>query len=174
MPLPVLELDHKKSLVWSIRAPSQDKRDLLGKFTEAVKLDGLDVCRVVIGFAEAYLEARARNNKGARLETLNGVTNIIQHNLFTYEVSRPRREPFTLDCIKPEYRKTLASVVFDYYVLARARDLNREFSFRDFLELDYGHFRRVMARLKRKGKILRIPERTIPAFYILNERARLK
>jgi hypothetical protein len=56
------------------------------------------------------------------------------------------------------------------YVLNKARDLTREFSYRDFLELKHDAFRRIILHLRRKGKIVANPQRTIPRFYFLAER----
>ena len=96
--------------------------------------------------------------------------NIQQNNVFQYQVSKPRREPFSLDCVRPEFRRTFSSVLFEAYVLDKAREISREFSYRDFLELRHDAFRRIVLRLRRKGKIVANPQRTIPRFYFLAER----
>ena len=51
-------------------------------------------------------------------------------------------------------------------------DLTREFSYRDFLEIKHDAFRRIILRLRRKGKIVANPQRTVPRFYFLAERVR--
>jgi hypothetical protein len=71
------------------------------------------------------------------------VINIQQNNVFQYQVSRPRREPYDLSCVKKEHLKTISSVLFEAYVLNKARDITREFSYRDFLELKHDAFRRI-------------------------------
>jgi len=96
--------------------------------------------------------------------------NIQQNNVFQYQVSKPRREPYDLSCVRREFQKTISSVLFEAYVLNKARDLTREFSYRDFLELKHDAFRRIILRLRRKGKIVANPQRTVPRFYFLAER----
>jgi hypothetical protein len=96
--------------------------------------------------------------------------NIEQNNVFQYQVSKPRREPYDLSCGRREFQKTFSSVLFEAYVLNKARDLTREFSYRDFLELKHDAFRRIILRLRRKGKIVANPQRTVPRFYFLAER----
>jgi hypothetical protein len=98
------------------------------------------------------------------------VVNIQQNNVFQYQVSKPRREPYNLSCVRTEFQKTISSVLFEAYVLNKARDLTREFSYRDFLELKHDAFRRIILRLRRKGKIVANPQRTVPRFYFLVER----
>jgi hypothetical protein len=98
------------------------------------------------------------------------VVNIQQNNVFQYRVSRPRREPYDLSCVRPKFQRTISSSLFEAYVLNRARELTREFSYRDFLELRHDAFRRIILRLKRKGKIVANPQRTLPRFYFLAER----
>jgi len=137
-----------------------------------VKEDGLDVCRVLLGFEKAYREARKGSREAIRLQSPQQVVNIQQNNQFLYQVSKPRREPYSLDCVKPEFQRTISSILFEAYVLDKARDLNREFSFRDFLELKHDSFRRIVVRLRRKGKIVANPQRTNPRFYYLTEKLR--
>jgi hypothetical protein len=105
-----------------------------------------------------------------QLQLPQQVINLQQNNVFTYQVMKPRREPFSLSCVKPEFRRTFSSILFEAYVLQKARDLNREFSFRDFLELEHDAFRRIVRRLRRKGKVVANPMRTCPRFFILTER----
>ena len=97
------------------------------------------------------------------------VINIQQNNVFQYQVSKPRREPYDLSCVKREYQKTFSSSLFEAYILNKARELTREFSYRDFLELKHDAFRRIVLRLKRKGKIVANPQRTVPRLYFLAE-----
>ena len=79
-------------------------------------------------------------------EVRNGkqVVNIQQNNVFQYQVSKPRREPYDLSCVKKEYQKTISSVLFEAYVLNKARGLKREFSYREFLEIKHDAFRRIL------------------------------
>lgn len=143
-------------------------------FVKEVREDGLDACRVLLGFERAYRKAR-RSVKGVvQLESPQQVINLRQNNVFQYQVQKPKREPYSLDCVKSEFRRTFSSILFEAYVLNKAREINREFSFRDFLELKHDAFRRIVLRLKRKGRVIAHPERTIPRFYILAERLELE
>jgi hypothetical protein len=105
-------------------------------------------------------------------EIRNGkqVVNIQQNNVFQYQVSKPRREPYDLSYTKKEYQKTISSVLFEAYVLNKARDLTREFSYRDFLEIKNDAFRRIILSLRRKSKIVANPQHTLPRFYFLAKR----
>ena len=153
-----------KSLLCNFRAPSSKEYSEWQKYKEYVKNQGLDICRVTIGLTNAFMAGV----EGA--EQVNGKeqnVHITMNNQFLYQVQKPRREPYSLDCVKSEFRRTISSSMAEAYVLEKARDLNREFSFRDFLELKHDAFRRIVVRLKGKGKIIANPLRTNPRFYIL-------
>ena len=98
------------------------------------------------------------------------VVNIQQNNQFLYQIPKPRREPYSLTCVKGEFQRTFSSILFETYVLHKAEGLGREFSYRDFLELKHDAFRRIVLRLKRRGLIVANPLRTVPRFYYLSER----
>lgn len=68
----------------------------------------------------------------------------------------PRRQPYNLSCVKNEYQKTIGSVLLEAYVLNKAKDLTLKFSYRDFLEIKHDAFRRIILRLRLKGKIVAI------------------
>lgn len=159
-----------KNLICNFRAPSIEEYLEHRAFVQEVKDDGLDACRVLLGFERAYREARKSVKGAIQLQAPQQVINLQQNNVFQYQVQKPRREPFSLSCVKPEFRRTFSSILFEAYVLQKARDLNREFSFRDFLELEHGAFRRIVRRLRRKGKVVANPLRTCPRFFILAER----
>lgn len=133
-------------------------------YVQMVKDEGLDVCRVTLGLTRAFKEGKAT------IQAYDHVYNIQMNNQFLYQVQKPKREPYTLTCVKPEFRRTFSSILFEAYVLDKARALSREFSFRDFLELKHDAFRRIVLRLKRKGKVVANPLRTVPRFYILADR----
>ena len=85
----------------------------------------MDVCHLTLSLTNAFMKgvegaAEIRNGKQ--------VVNIQQNNIFQYQVSEPRREPYDLGCVKKEYQKTISSVLFEAYVLNKAGDLTREFS----------------------------------------------
>lgn len=156
-----------KNFICNFRAPSIKEYAEWQQFKEYVKDQGLDVCRVTIGLTNAFMSGI----KGAaQARGKEQIVNIQMNNQFLYQVSKPRREPYDLSCVRPEYRRTFNSPLFEAYVLNKARGLGMEFSYRDFLELDHGAFRRIALRLKRKGKIMANPLRTVPRFYILAEK----
>jgi len=124
----------------------------------------------MIGYVRAHRLARSGSKEAVQLRANEQVVNILQNNQFLYQVSKPRREPYSLNCVRPEFRNTFRSILFEAYVLSRARELKTEFSFRDFLELKPDAFHRIVRRLKRKGKVIANPERTIPRYYLLTER----
>lgn len=162
--------EDKPNLVCNFRAPTLEEYLEHKAFCREVKDDGLDICRVLLGFEHAYRLARKGSKEAVQFKGTEQVVNLQMQNQFLYQVSKPRREPYTLNCVKSEFRRTFSSLLFEAYVLDKARDLKREFSFRDFLELKHGSFHRIVRRLKAKHKVIANPERTIPRFYILTER----
>jgi len=156
-----------KNLICNFRAPNLQQFQRWKTYVQWAKDNGMDVCHLTLSLTDSFMKgiegaAQVRNGRQ--------VVNIQQNNVFQYQVSKPRREPFSLDCVRPEFRRTFSSVLFEAYVLNKARDLTREFSYRDFLELKHDAFRRIILRLKRKGKIVANPQRTVPRFYFLAER----
>lgn len=127
----------------------------------------MDVCHITLSLVDAFM----KGTEGAT-EVRNGkqIINIQQTNVFQYQVGKPRREPFDLSCVKKEYQRTFSSILLEGYILNKANDLKREFSYQDFLELKHDAFRRIVLRLRRKGKIVANPQRTVPRFYYLTER----
>ena len=156
-----------KNLICNFRAPNMQQFQRWKVYVQWAKDNGMDVCHLTLSLTDSFM----KGIEGAS-QVRNGrqVVNIHQNNVFQYQVSKPRREPFSLDCVRPEFRRTFSSVLFEAYVLNKARDLTREFSYRDFLELKHDAFRRIILRLRRKGKIVANPQRTIPRFYFLAER----
>lgn len=157
-----------KQLICSFRAPRLEEFQKWQEFKDDVKAQGLDVCRVTVGLADAWLRGR-EGEAAAEIRGFDKKITIQQHNVFTYQVSKPRREPYSLSCVKPEFQRTFSSLLFEAYILEKARQIRTEFSFRDFLELDHDSFRRIVLRLRRKGRIVANPLRTCPRFYFLAE-----
>lgn len=156
-----------KNLICNFRAPTVEKFNRWKTYVQWTKSNGLDVCNVTLSLVDAFMTGMEGTQQ---IKSSQQVVNLQMNNQFLYQVSKPKQEPFTLNCVKQEFRRTFGSIVFEAYVLEKARDLNREFSFRDFIELKHDAFRRIVLRLKRKGKIIANPQRTIPRFYILSER----
>ncbi len=108
----------------------------------------------------------------AQVRNVGQVVNIQQINNFQYQVQKPRREPYSLECVKAEYQRTFSSVLFEAYVLNKAREITREFSYRDFLELKHDAFRRIVLRLKQKGKVIANPQTNPPPILLPNRKNR--
>lgn len=72
-----------------------------------------------------------------------------------------------MSCVKPEFRRSISSIAQEAYVMDRARRLGGEFSFHDFRELEYGQFRRIVRRLRQKGRIITYPQRSVPQMYLV-------
>jgi len=158
-----------KNLICNFRAPTLDDYLEWRDYVKVVKDQGLDVCRVTLSLTRAFKEGLKNGLKSVQIQGNQQVINISMQNSFVYQVTKPRREPYDLSCVKPEFRKTFSSLLYEAYVLNKARELNHAFCFRDFLELKPDAFRRIVRRLKRKGKILPFPQRTCPQFYFLAE-----
>lgn len=156
-----------KNLICNFRAPNLSEFQRWKEFVQWAKDNGMDVCHLTLSLTDSFMKGI---EGAAQVRTGQQVVNIQQNNVFQYQVQKPRREPYSLDCVKPEFRRTFSSILFEAYVLNKAREINREFSFRDFLELKHDAFRRIVLRLKRKGKIIANPQRTVPRFYLLAER----
>jgi hypothetical protein len=106
-----------KNLMCTFRAPTPEEYLEHRAFCKKVKEDGLDICRVLLGFERAYLEAKKGAKEAIKLQSSQQVVNIYQNNQFVYQVSKPRREPYSLDCVKPEFRRTIGSIFYEAYIL---------------------------------------------------------
>jgi hypothetical protein len=152
----------------TLRFPTEEEWTVHTDFTKFVKSQGLDICRVINSLERAFLTSRG--NKEVSFESDKAVYKISMQNNFLYAVQEPRRVPFGLQSVKSQFRRTFSSLVIDAYIRDKARTLGREFSFRDFLELEYSSFRRSVRRQKRKGLIMANPQRTTPRFFFLPEK----
>jgi len=156
-----------KNLICNFRAPNLTEFQRWKSYVQWAKDNGQDVCHLTLSLTNSFMKGV---EGAAQVRSGQQVVNIQQNNVFQYQVSKPRREPYDLSCVKKEYQRTISSVLFEAYVLNKARDLTREFSYRDFLEIKHDAFRRIVLRLRRKGKIVANPQRTLPRFYFLTER----
>ena len=158
----------RRNLICNFRAPTIQEFEKHKEFIKEVKRDGLDACRVLLAFEDAYLAQKKGLKGNIQFQTPQAVTNIQMNNTFQYQVMKPRREPYSLDCVKPEFRRTFSSVLFEAYVLQKGQRIGMEFSFRDFLEIEHSSFRRIVARLRKKRLVVANPSRTNPRFYMLS------
>ena len=136
-------------------------------YVQWAKDNGMDVCHLTLSLTDAFMKGV---EGAAQVQTGKQVVNIQQNNVFQYQVQKPRREPYSLECVREEYQRTLSVVLFEAYVLNKARDMTREFSYLDFLELKRDAFRRIVLHLKHEGRIFANPHRTHPQFYLLAEK----
>jgi hypothetical protein len=158
----------KQDFRTTLRFPSGEEWDVHEDFKKFVKSQGLDICRVINSLERAFLTSRGKNE--ISFESDKAIFHISMTNNFNYAVQEPRRVPFSLESVKPRFRRTFSSILVDAYVKDKARSLGREFCFRDFLELDYSAFRRATRRLIRKGLVMANPQRTTPRFFFLTEK----
>ena len=168
---PVQEIK-KKDLICNFRAPDLAHYERWQRFKQWCENHGVDICRVALSNIDAFmkgLEAPAIREKEQLLTALGQIINIEQENTFVYSVEKPRRFPIALDCAKPEFAGTITRAAAEAYVMEKARELGRSFSYRDFLGLGHGSFRKIVLRLKKRGKVIPLPHRTNPRFYVLAE-----
>ncbi len=154
-----------KNLICNFRAKTIDYWNQWQKYKEHCWNHGLDLCHTTISLTNSFM------GLNSEIKTPNQTMNIQMNNQFNYVVQKPRRKPYSLSCVKPEFRRTINRAFVEAYILQRAHEMEREFCFRDFMELEYNAFRRTIVRLKRKHKIKANPIRTIPQMYYLPELA---
>ena len=155
-----------KNLICNFRAPNLEAFQRWKAYVQWAKDNGMDVCHLTLCLTDSFMKGV---DGAAQVRTGEQVVNIQQNNVFQYQVSKPRREPYSLDYVKSEFRRTFSSVLFDACVLHKSRNIRRKFSYRDFLELEQPAFHRILLRLKRKGEIVANPLRTNPRFCFLTE-----
>jgi len=160
---------HRQNFICNFRAPDLTHFQIWLDFKEAVRNRGLDICFVTLTLCQAWLKGIKEVTATCQIATPLQVINLQQQNTFVYSVRKPRREPPELICSRKKYAGTITSMAFQAYIIDKASDLQRSFSFRDFLELRHSLFRKCVLKLKERGKILPLQPRTNPRFYILRE-----
>ena len=164
-----------KNLICNFRAPDVEHYEVWQRFKKWCKDNGLDVCNVALDQIQAFMKAVDSSSPGVSspkpLVTTKGQVIIIQQqNSFVYSVDKPRREPIFASCAKPAFARTISGLASEAYVMEKARDLKGSFSMRDFLEIEHDSFRKIVLRLRKKGKIVALPLRTNPRMFVLTER----
>ena len=159
----------RQNLICNFRAPDQKHFQIWLDFKEVVQSRGLDICFVSLALCQAWLKSIEETTSTCKIAAPLQIINLQQQNTFVYGVQKPRRQPPELICPRKAYSRTITSRLCQAYVVEKARDLERSFSFRDFLELGHGLFRKCALKLKRRGKIFPLQPRTNPRFYILRE-----
>jgi hypothetical protein len=154
---------NRKNFHCNFRAPDREWFDVWLRFKEKTRGLGLDICYVALSLCRIWLEEKRSEDSAFELKSKQ-IVFLTQTNNFNYNVQRPRRVP---DCSKNYSKCTICSKAFSAYILITAKDLDREFCFRDFPELEHGYFRKLILQLRQKGKVLAMHPRALPAFYIL-------
>jgi len=170
----IMVSDPRPNLICNFRAPDMARFQVWKDYKKWAADHGLDVCNLTLSLIDSFLKSvqTAQYNGGhadgstVTVATPTQVINIQQQNTFLYSVEKPRREPLVLNCARPLLSRTITSRAWCAYVMEKARDLNRSFSYRDFFEI--GH--NCVLRLRKEGKIVPLPLRTNPRFYVLSER----
>lgn len=153
----------------NFRAPSKEWFQVWLELKNKTKASGLDICFVVLSLCRAWLESQKDVSSINQLNTTSQIIYITQKNTFNYNVQRPRREKFQMNCAKNERKCTLCSRAFEAYIIVIARELDREFCFRDFPEIGHDFFRKLILHLRGKSKVIAMKPRALPQFYILSE-----
>lgn len=162
----LVDQKEQKNLICNFRAPSLDQYQRWREFVGWAKENGMDVCHLTLSLVDAFMSGVESPELRLPQQTIT----IQMHNRFLYQVQHSHREPHSLECVKPEFRRTFSSILFEAYVVDKAGHLGGEFCFRDFLELKHSSFRRIVQRLKRKGRIIQNPQRSLPQMYLLTEK----
>jgi hypothetical protein len=159
-----------RNLCCSFRAPNEEWFQAWLEFKQVTKSQGLDICYVLLNLCRVWTKAQRAKEANCQIKTTSQVVTIYQTNTFNYNVRKPRRERFRVDCSARLSRCTLCSQAFQAYILEKARDLGTSFCFRDFLEINHDLFRKLVLELKKRHKIYALRPRTNPRFFILSER----
>ena len=160
---------NRKNYICNIRAPDQEWFQVWLDFKEETKSLGLDNCFVALTLFKAWVKARKDTISVSQINTASQIILIYQTNAFNYNVEKPRRERFQLDCSANLPKCTICSKAFQAYITETARELERSFSFKDFPEINHDLFRKLVLELKKSGKVLPLKSRTNPRFFILAE-----
>lgn len=153
----------------NFRAPDREWFQVWLEFKEFTKTRGLDICFVVLALCRAWLKALKDGESSCQITTNSQIVFLYQANSFNYNVQKPRRERFQMDCSKNLPKCTLCSRAFQAYIVEKARGLDRSFSFMDFPEINHDLFRKLILELRNRQKIIALKPRTNPQFYILPE-----
>ncbi|MDH5734462.1 MAG: hypothetical protein OEY88_11885, partial [Candidatus Bathyarchaeota archaeon] len=148
------EISRRPNFICNFRAPNPEYHQIWLDYKEAARSLGLDICYLTLTLCQAWLKAIQGREEATRLSTATQVINVQMQNTFVYSVQKPRRESPELICSRKKYSRTITSIAFQAYVMEKARDLQRSFSFRDFPELGHNLFRKCVLKLKERKKIV--------------------
>ncbi len=160
---------NRENYICNIRAPNQEWHQVWLDFKEETRRLGLDNCFVALTLFRAWVKARKDTISVSQINTASQIILIYQTNAFNYNVEKPRRERFLLDCSPNLPKCTICSRAFQAYIVEKARELGRSFSFKDFPEINHDLFRKLILALRNERKVLPLKSRTNPRFFILTE-----
>ena len=150
-----------------IRANSKEEHRQLLRIKWWCQDNGTSTCVIFIDLSRSLLEASDAVQPLKRYGSI--VVNIQQQNTFVHTVQRFRRvaDPGLLSFSKRDISGTTYRLAFEAHIILKALQISHSFCFRDFPELSPKHFRKLILRLKRKGKVASVEPRTCPRFYRL-------
>lgn len=117
--------EKRKNYICNIRAPDQEWYQVWLDFKEATKNQGLDNCFVTLTLCKAWLKARKDTISVSQINNASQIILIYQTNAFNYNVEKPRRERFQLDCSQNQPKCTICSKAFQAYIIEKARELRQ-------------------------------------------------
>jgi len=153
----------------NFRAPTNEWFQVWLELKNQTKALGLDICFVVLSLCRVWLESQKEIESINQINASKQIIYITQKNTFNYNVQRPRRDKVQANCSKSGRKCTLCSKAFEAYIIVVARELNREFCFRDFPEIGHDFFRKLILNLRLKGEVMGMKPRALPQFYVLPE-----
>ena len=162
-------VEKRENYICNIRAPDKEWFQVWLDFKEETRNLGLDNCFIALTLFKAWLKARKNTFSVSQINTASQIILIYQTNAFNYNVGKPRRERFQLNCSQNLSKCAICSKAFQAYIIEKARELNISFSFKDYPEINHDLFRKLILELKKAGKILPLKSRTNPRFFILTE-----
>src|SRR3972149_6374053 len=123
---------NRKNYICNIRAPDQEWYQVWLDLKEETKSLGLDNCFVALTLFKAWVKARKDTISVSKINTASQIILIYQTNAFNYNVEKPMRERFQLDCSANLPKCTICSKAFQAYITATARERERYRSFNAF------------------------------------------
>jgi len=166
----------RQNLICNFRAPDQDAFLIWQQFKQWAVDHGLDVCYLTLSLCQGFLKSVHNVDEPTLIPTGTKIIQIQQANTFVYGVEKPRREPVNLNCSQAAFSRTITRAAWESYIVEKGRDLERSFSYRDFMEIGHSTFRKSIVRLRKNRKIKALEPRTNPRFYavIVSENNRVK
>jgi len=166
-----MKIAPRQNFLCNFRAPNDEWYQIWIDFKKQVKAQGSDICYVTLSLCRSWLRSleASTNSIISQANTPMQIVNLQQQNTFVYSVQIPRRTPFEIICPRKMPIRTLWSRAFQAYIVEKARDLDRSFSFFDYPELGHDFFRKCILKLKERDKAVPLRPRTNPRYYVLKD-----